>query len=364
MFIKQQIRMINERFPSVAINVVETSNKGNYIEVSEIEGVPTYINYIEKKKGLNRAYSYFKSYWNTIMQVFNERGTPTFVHVHVAYKAAFLAWVLKKRYGLIYIVSEHFTALTKDSKHRNKRFITTYSRYFSNRSHLCLPISRYLRDSLIMNGYNNTKVIYNMIDDDLFNSRLKFNRDVMSTRFIHVSSLNNEHKNYKTILNAFSEAKRQAPNISLTIVSHNEENLEKAKQFISSKFSHLKVFIKGRMSPRSLSIEMQKHDSLLMYSNYETFSMVIAEALASGLRVIASDVGGPREIITEESLGKLVPLNNVDLLSNAIVEFAQYEDTNSDIRAQLIIDKFGRKKFLDEMTLVYNEIFKTYKLAK
>jgi len=54
----------------------------------------------------------------------------------------------------------------------------------------------------------------------------------------------------------------------------------------------------------------------------EPFGMVIPEAMAAGRPVIATDAGGPREIVTHGEDGMLVPPGDVDALRDAILELS------------------------------------------
>jgi len=54
----------------------------------------------------------------------------------------------------------------------------------------------------------------------------------------------------------------------------------------------------------------------------EPFGMVVPEAMAAGCAVIASDAGGPREVIEQGIDGVLVPPGEIDALSSAILRVA------------------------------------------
>jgi glycosyltransferase involved in cell wall biosynthesis len=60
-------------------------------------------------------------------------------------------------------------------------------------------------------------------------------------------------------------------------------------------------------------------DLVVVPSRYETFCYVVAEAQATTIPVLASDVNGPKELIVEGRSGFLVAPGDSRLLSNAIL---------------------------------------------
>jgi glycosyltransferase involved in cell wall biosynthesis len=63
----------------------------------------------------------------------------------------------------------------------------------------------------------------------------------------------------------------------------------------------------------------------------EPFGMVVPEAMAAGCAVIASDEGGPREVIEHGIDGLLVPPRDVDALSRAVLSLA----SDSTLRSRM-----------------------------
>lgn len=63
---------------------------------------------------------------------------------------------------------------------------------------------------------------------------------------------------------------------------------------------------------------MRRSDLFVLPSRFETFGVVVIEALASGTPVVATRCGGPESIITDLSQGVLVPPEDPDAFADAI----------------------------------------------
>ncbi|KAF7586217.1 hypothetical protein BBP40_009283 [Aspergillus hancockii] len=72
------------------------------------------------------------------------------------------------------------------------------------------------------------------------------------------------------------------------------------------------VVFTGFLTGPSLARAYASGDLFLHCSVTETFGLVVLEAMASGLPVIARDQGGPSDIVRNEGTGYLVPPNDLD----------------------------------------------------
>ncbi len=120
-------------------------------------------------------------------------------------------------------------------------------------------------------------------------------------------------KNFLGLVRAFARLPR--PDARLTIIGDGEE-----RAAIEAEAVRLGVADRLEM-PGYVTEPWSYFDraSCLAVNSYsESFGMVIVEALAHGLPVVATDCGGPREILGESGLGRLVPVADDAALAAAI----------------------------------------------
>jgi len=131
-------------------------------------------------------------------------------------------------------------------------------------------------------------------------------------------------KDFNTLLKAFYLV-RQKIKAKLIILGEGpeRENLVKtARQLKLENDVMLPGFVKNPYS------YMERASVFVCSSRYEGFANVIVESLAVNTPVVSTDCqSGPREILENGKWGKLVPVGNAELLSNAIIETLREEKT-------------------------------------
>ena len=88
----------------------------------------------------------------------------------------------------------------------------------------------------------------------------------------------------------------------------------------------------------------------------EGLSKVLVEAAACGKPIVASDVAGCREIVTNEENGILVPAKDIDSLATALNRLL----SNPNLRHEM--GKKGREKAIKEFSIIriVDRTFKIY----
>lgn len=228
-------------------------------------------------------------------------GLPDIVHVHVPMKAGLLALWLKRKYGLNFIVTEHwniYKSQAKDEFSTRNFFFRYFTKKILKEVSLFLPVSKDLgRRVSELTGITHYEAVPNCVDTKLF-----FYQDKKKTEaftFIHPSTLNFP-KNPEAIISAFIEFSKKYPSARLLMLGEIPAALEEfiRKENISS---HANIIFTGLAPYSKVAEMMQQSQALLMFSRYENMPCVVLEALCCGLPVVSSAVGGIPEVINESN---------------------------------------------------------------
>ena len=97
-------------------------------------------------------------------------------------------------------------------------------------------------------------------------------------------------------------------------------------------------------------------DVFVSASHTESFGLAIAEAMAGGAAVVATETAGAREIIQSGETGLLVPVRDVDKLAEAVLKLLNDKDRRVRLgRAaqQSVIMRFSVERMIDETEEIY-----------
>jgi len=157
-------------------------------------------------------------------------------------------------------------------------------------------------------------------------------------------------------VHAFNKIRDDIPAYTLKIIGDGPE-LEKIRETLerNTKLGE-RVELLGNTSKTRIAEEMKKADVFVFPSEHETFGLVVAEAMASGLPVVTAKSTVFPEYVTENS-GILVNPTDVEEISRAIKKIACSLNTydSERIRSQ-IVDRFSIEIFGKKLLAMYNEI--------
>ena len=115
---------------------------------------------------------------------------------------------------------------------------------------------------------------------------------------------------------------------------------------------------------RDVSLVLAKSHIFTLISNWEGFPRTIIEAMRAGLPVIASDVGGVAEAVTEDLTGYCIPRGNIGSLRDSILKLV------NDSALREFMGYQARQKYEKEFTFdsmlqknlsIYQDIISKYR---
>ena len=144
-------------------------------------------------------------------------------------------------------------------------------------------------------------------------------------RTLRVVSVGRLHwvKGYEFALQALAQVRRAGVEIEYTIIG-NSDDKELLIVLATVRDLDLEphVHIRGRLSRNEVVEALQAADVFLLASLSEGLSTATLEAMAVGLPVVVTDVGGMREAVTDGVEGRVVPPRDPAALAAALLELA------------------------------------------
>jgi glycosyltransferase involved in cell wall biosynthesis len=170
-----------------------------------------------------------------------------------------------------------------------------------------------------------TCVIYNGVDTDRFSPRqskgLRQDLGWTEEHFVFGMIANFiAYKRHDDFVRAAVVIKQALPSARFLLVGADRGQLPAVKRLIAE--ANLGAEVKILPGTRSPELAFAAMDAYVCSSETEGFSNVLLEAMASGLPVIATDVGGNREAVADGCSGWLVPSRSPARIAEAAIQLA------------------------------------------
>lgn len=230
-----------------------------------------------------------------------------------------------------------------------------------NRADAILPVSDNLRKQIEDYGVNNRFwVVPNVVDTKVFYPLLNREKKEDEIKSILLVALLTPIKGVTYLLAALNHVKGTRKDFILDIIGEGSGRDECEKISADLGLNSI-VRFHGSKPKEEVARFMRNCDFFVLPSLAETFGVVLIEALASGKPVVATNIGGPGEIINEE-VGRLVPPKDVKALAEAIdYMLDHYRDYFSENIARYARGRFSYEAVGQMMDGIYRTILKNYK---
>ncbi len=290
------------------------------------------------------------------------------VHAHGhPYLTSLIAGKLAKQYAKPFVLTQHNTFIEYNNVFDQVELLNDLSvgKQNLNSADKIIAISKATKEYVLRLGAKPKKVIiiYNGVDLARFKSIPEARKQIRKRMAIPKSAivaLTVRRLVYKngidTLLDSAVTAIKKNPRIVFLVVGKGPD-MESVGQQIAQLGLAQNFKLAGFVSDEDLPLYYNAADLFVLPSKSgEGLPLVALEAMACGLPVIATDVGGIREILTED-YGKLVSPNQPELLARVILESAEtdFSSNKTELRAR-IEEKFSWEANVERLVEIYEEL--------
>lgn len=266
----------------------------------------------------------------------------------------------------------------------NKKCITHergFARYtpvaiaFAKRFDRIICISEAVRDAVLQQGLNkNVTMIYNATDPAAFRGSIVRDPQDVKREFgvpdaaplIGMVGNIQEWKGHRTVVEAMQKLREDLAGLRCLLVGDASSTVRREQEFLQS----LKRQITENELARHVILTGYRTDiadlmnamDIVLHASVqpEPFGRVVLEAMSLGKPVIATDIGGPREIIKNGVSGFLVPPGDPIVLADTIKRLLSDAGLRADIgknALKTVEERFTLGRFRDELHSLYQELF-------
>jgi L-malate glycosyltransferase len=282
------------------------------------------------------------------------------LHAHYAIPfgaAALLARQIVRPHDLKVVLTLHGTDITLVGNNASFRPVTRMT--IENADSVSV-VSQFLKEETVrqFDIRRDLRVIYNFIDPDRHGldpcACIPDCADRSQKTIMHISNFR-PVKRIRDVVEVFSRVAAEidcrlilvgdGPDLSVAQEMARSQGLEDRVQFVG---------VVDHVAPL-----LARADLLLLPSATESFGLVALEAMASGVPVIASDVGGLPEVIDHGRTGFLAPVGDVDAMASLAVQLLRDPTLHCTmgIEAQRSArERFDYRRIVPEYVRLYEDV--------
>nr|WP_243280115.1 glycosyltransferase [Clostridium tertium] len=358
-FFREQAMALKEAGHNVIVAFVEVRLASRdlfseKVDIKDDNGIKTYRiiqEKIPKTGNIGTAIAFRRGLIKIIKNLYN-RENIDIVHLHSCIWGGIGAVSASRKLNIPLVITEHSSYY---SRYRVKMIEKLILRYSFKSANKVISVSNSLRE-IISKYKSNIEVIPNMVDCDkvlsIINKKNNLGEEGQFT-FLSLCYLK-KNKGIDILIRAFSTYFR-GKEVKLIIAGdgperENLENLSKELGILEQ------VEFKGALNRDEVYKVMSNCNIFVLPSRFETFGVVLIEALANGKPVISTRNGGANDIVTDEN-GILVDIDDIEGLGKAMVDLKlNYNKYNEEEIRNSCINKYSKKIITRQLEKVYSEL--------
>ncbi len=289
------------------------------------------------------------------------------VHAHGhPYLSSLLAGKLAKQYGKPFVLTQHNTYIEYNNIFDQVERVNdlTVGKQTLRQADKVIAISNATKNYVLSLGAKpgKVKVIHNGVDLQRFKplsnvkAQMRQKLGIAQDAKVVLTVRRLVYKNgIDTLIESANLAIRKNHKIVFLVVGKGPD-MGSVQQQIKQLGIENNFKLTGFVPDQDLHLYYNTADMFVLPSKSgEGLPLVAQEAMACGLPVVATNVGGISEIMVKK-FGKLVPANNSDALAEGILEFAEADFAqNGELRA-VVEEKYGWDSNVERLVEIYEEL--------
>ncbi len=287
-------------------------------------------------------------------QIAKKLPKPNIIHLHGATLRGKLAVKLAAHWRVPLVITEHTGPWSAISE---RPMMFRKAKFAMESADCVVPVSTHLLDEILGSAIHAKcfEVVGNPVDADFFTLR---KTPLQAENEILFLGRLDDFKGALRTLKAFLRVRDVLSNWKLTIAGEGGES-DAIPDFIQTHQLESQVqFIHGFFDRATMRDFFHKASFLVFPSAFESFGLVGAEAMATGLPVLITDRTGPKDYFVD-GCGLQTDPDDIDAIANGMVEMTRKIKTFEPefVRNHIAVG-FGLETYARTMARIYSETFK------
>ncbi len=275
-------------------------------------------------------------------------GKVDIIHAHVAYPAGMIARQLSAEFQIPFVITEHMSPFPLPSFKNDfhKTLIPSLQEAIA-----VISVSESLQSELTKSAIESL-VIPNLIDIERFFPQKV---DHAIPQILAVGRLEKQ-KGFDLLIGALAKLKELE--WQLSIVGEGQERT-KLISLIQKNGLENRIELMGNLSREDVVSEMQQCDFFVLSSRYESFGMVVAEAMACGKPAVFTKCGGVTDVL-DDSVGISSEIK-VGALSQRLEQMLRgYKDYEPEVIREFVVKRFAPDVVSNQLENIYQDVISSF----
>lgn len=301
---------------------------------------------------------------------------PDIVHSHHPFLIGSTAQRVSVRFGIPLVFTHHtryelYTHYTPVESSKMKKFITALSCGYENLCDCVIAPSESIREILLERGVTSPiKIVptgvyvneYKNGDGGQIRDKYNIPQDAFVAGYVGRIA---QEKNLIFLSKAVVKFLKKNKNAYFLLVGKGPVK-DRIRQYVKEKGLSERVILTGPLTGDELINAYHALDVFVFASHTETQGMVITEAMAAQLPVVALDATGIREVVSNGENGYLIKKQSKKDFADALSGISELTDEKREMMKQRALEtaeKFSMQNSADSMLDIYRDTVKDYNMA-